>query len=141
MSEDILKMKLNLGDVSTSPQPIGPGYFTVEVSTCEPKLGKQKGTPYLSWELTVVEEQYAGRKLFFNTGLTERSVWTLKRALEALGFERDSIESDELDVEEVVSSVIGMQAIAEVELREYNGTERDNVTKLLPLGSNVDSIL
>jgi hypothetical protein len=61
--------------------------------------------------------------------------------LEALGFERDSIESDELDVEEVVSSVIGMQAIAEVELREYNGTERDNVTKLLPLGSNVDSIL
>lgn len=139
---DLYNAKAGLGDVETSPKPMGPGFFEIEVTKCEVTTSQRTGNPYMAWELTVInDEEYAGRKLFFNTGLTQKSLWTLKRALEALNFEQDSINDDDLTFGEICESVIGEQAVAEVVIREYQGTERDNVQRLLPVGSVQEDVL
>lgn len=142
MSQEVGRVYLK--DVQTSGAPIGPGMFPVEVTKCELKQGKNAPhNPYLGMELTVIDhEEFNGRKLFFNVGLTENSLWALKGSLLALGFDESSVDDEEgLDVNEIIEEVVGQQAVAEVQLRPYNGEERDNVKRLLPYGADAVDML
>ena len=64
-------MKINIAgfnEVAVGFEPLPPGTYTAVVTRCEPKKGKEKGTPYISWEFTIQGPTHAKRKLFENTG-------------------------------------------------------------------------
>ena len=63
-------MKIEIPDfdkVETGFEPLPPNTYEVIVTRCEPRKGKEKGTPYISWELTVQGPTHVGRKVFENT--------------------------------------------------------------------------
>ena len=67
--------------------------------------GKQSGKPYWSWAFTVVsdadgDEEYAGRKLWINTSLSEAAHFKLKEVFEAFGYTPDS-DTDEMIGEQI----------------------------------------
>jgi len=131
--QNVGDMKLGLGGVSTSPEPIGAGTYRVEVASVKPALGKEPPhNPYLAWQLTVVDGEKAGRKLFLNTGLTIQSRWATKRTLLALGFDPAEVDNPDLTVSEICEAAIGTEAAAVVVTRMYQGEPRDNVSKLIP---------
>jgi hypothetical protein len=133
---DLGKAALGLGDVDATPKPIGPGTYLVEVASVQPSAGKEPPhNPYLAWKLMITEGDKAGRQLFFNTGLNQESKWATKRALLALGFKEEEINNPALTVDDVCQSAIGTTALAVVVSRDYQGSPRDNVTKLLPVSA------
>lgn len=120
---------LDLTGISTTLEPIGPGQFLIEVASCELRYGKQSGNPYLAYGLVVVDGEFAGRKLFFNSGLTENSAWSTKRTLQNLGFAEEDLDQQQ-QIEDICAAVVGAQGVAIVEVRPYQGVQRDSVKSI-----------
>jgi hypothetical protein len=86
--------------------PIPAGKYDVQVTdyrqgTASDKA-KNPGATTISWELTVLNGEYEGRKVWENMTLVENSLWRLKAFLEACGFD---VEGEiDFDPDEVVNS-------------------------------------
>lgn len=112
-------------------ETIPPGTYTCSVFDASVLESKSSGAPYIAWTLIILEGDYSGRKLFYNTSLQPQALWKLREVLQALGMEvGDSIE---LELDEL----LGTHLVAETGLREWNGKEREEVQNVLPISRAV----
>jgi hypothetical protein len=108
------------------------GVYEVRLDEVEARVAKS-GNDYWSWALTVVcdsegDEEYAGRKLWNNTALTEKAFFKLKEAFEAFGYETTS------DTEEIVGdNCLALVSETVIEQGARKGQPGNNVERLMPL--------
>ena len=121
---------LNLAGVQASQAltPVPAGQYVVAVNSVKMKTAST-GTPMLEWIFAVEEGPYAGRRLFTNTVVGKQdAMWRVKDFLLALGFAPEELEGAvELEPEQL----IGLTATAVVNVREYNGENRNEIKRLI----------
>ena len=82
-------MRIEIADfdkVETGFSALPAGTYDATVTGCQQKKGKEKGTPYIGWELTITGPTMAGRKLFENTFfMEEKQRWTTKKMVVGCG--------------------------------------------------------
>ena len=109
--------------------PVPPGKYHCTVAGVKPKAAST-GSKMLEWVMQVETDEFAGRRLFLNTVLTEKSLWKTKQCLLALGFTEDELEGNfELDPVELV----GLECIVVAGVEEYQGVERNSVDRFEPI--------
>jgi hypothetical protein len=109
------------------------GSYPVTVDHVEMRDSKSSDVPYLSWDLIVSGEEYAGRHLFFTTSLSEKSLWRLKAVLNNLGVleEQMSFEIDEESKYVTSPELSGIPALAIVTIELYQGRTQNRVEDLV----------
>ncbi len=107
-------------------EPLPAGRYAVAVINCSVKQSKAD-KPYLSWELTVNDGAYLGRRLFYNSSLQSQALWSLARDLRAMGFQLE--DHVNLNPAELVGEEVGVI----VSQREYRGELTNNVDSFIPL--------
>ena len=129
---------LNLAGVQASQAltPVPAGQYVVAVNSVKMKTAST-GTPMLEWIFAVEEGPYAGRRLFTNTVVGKQdAMWRVKDFLLALGFAPEELEGAvELEPEQL----IGLTATAVVNVREYNGENRNEIKRLIANPDENDS--
>lgn len=98
------------GGVKSTLTPVPPGDYKVQIVKCEEKVGKEKGTKYLNWVLSVVDHpEFSGRYLYFMTMLEPKeALFRLKKLCEAVGcgFDDSGVETDEIIGQYLVAKVV-----------------------------------
>lgn len=109
------------------------GDYPVIVDHVELRVGQQSGNPYLNWDLTVADGEYSGRHLFMSSGLTERSLWRLKKVFENLGIYQDvmSIVTDDDSGYVIEPELSGLAGTAVVKIEMYQNRQQNRVDDLL----------
>lgn len=120
-------------DYSQEFKALDPGTYTARVDSFEEKSSKKDGTPYLQWTLEIVDESYAGAKVWSNTMLSGRGAGMLKHFLKSC----DGVyEGGEFDPQDYVGSKLGVT----IEHRDFNGKTMISVKEVFPIdGANVPS--
>lgn len=123
-------MKLDFTGVKgqTEFEPIPAGKYQVQVTDYRQgnasENAKNPGAPTISWELTIMDGEYEGRKVWENMTIVEASLWRLKAFLEAAGFEVDG-EID-FDPDEVVNTeLVAKVGIQKARKNPETGEEYD----------------
>ena len=93
----------------------------IEARVAESKKGN------LTWyiDLEVIDENYAGSKLWFMVGMSENAKAIRKGTLTALGIDTSDTANPDL-----IDDVIGCRAMAEIYHDEWNGEKRAKVKRL-----------
>ncbi len=148
-------MRVDLSETSTYDIiPAGRYQATVtdgEIKETGPN-GKHPGAEYISWELTISEGDYEGRKQWYITsfshGSHECDEWTadalisLKALLAATGIwtpEELAAKKFEFDIDQVLGSSLTITVIEDT----YQGEPTNNVKRVKPAytGEEVSSLL
>jgi flagellar biosynthesis GTPase FlhF len=82
------------------------------------EVTKEEGSKgdYLKWVFEVTEGKFEGNKVYFNTSLTEQSLWNLKNLLTTLGVE---VPNDELDID--LDELVDLEMMAAIAHENYEG--------------------
>jgi hypothetical protein len=101
------------------------GQYLVEVTSSEERAGTE--FPYLNLEMTVLEGDYADRKVWDSMSYSPKALWKLKSFLLQAGYsEEDIVGSFEVDPEEF----IGQEYMVIVTQKAGNdGVVRNRVTR------------
>jgi hypothetical protein len=140
-------VRINLSEIETrSFEALPAGRYVVEVTGFEMRATKggedaklPKDTPYVNWEFTVVrgpgaETKYQNRKVWTNTILHERTLFSLKGLLEACGWTDEQLNDPE-GIDFDPDKVVGNQCIIRVAVRPYNGDDTNDVKGFFPLSA------
>lgn len=140
-------IKINFGEVESSFEPIPEGRYDCIVEVVEVRESKSSDNDYLNWELKVTDGEFADRRLWMITSLSEKALFRLKDTYLAL----EVIEEDEeidLEWEEDVDitpqegprvtnpDVEGLACVAVVTNEMYDGRERNRVNEIVAAGSS-----
>lgn len=112
------------------PLPVGP--YVSRLVAVEVREGAK--APYWSWEYEVVDPpEYAKRRLWNNTSLSERALWKMQETFKAFGVAPDC-DTDEL---------VGRLVVLAVTQQIINGGNREGemgnqVAKVMPYEGAVD---
>ena len=103
------KLFINFGDVK-APEPVPAGAYRVKIKSAAEAEAKSTGNPMikLSYEILAPEE-YAGRVIFDNLTFTQASLWRVKQALLAFGWDEDF--EDEVDPDELIGQVADLEIV------------------------------
>lgn len=111
----------NVEDKNFDPVPADT--YLVKVNNAEETVS-QAGNEMINVTFEIAEGEYAGRKIFDNFVLMEKTLWKLKQFLVAIGI--DVSEAVDLDVEDL----IGTACEARVKIRQDKGYDpRNTITK------------
>lgn len=113
------------GDVKSTMEPLPVREFRCQLTNVEERTGKDKGTMYLNWTLTVVDDpEFSGRNLFYMTMLEPKeALFKLKALCEAVG---KGWDSNGLDTD----AMIGSTVVVKVGHETYKETIRNSVLKV-----------
>jgi hypothetical protein len=125
--------------------PLPVGRYPAKVSGVTYNESSQRSDePYIAWEFTVSEGEYANRKAFLNSSLQAANEaegkkdarWATMRILSALGFTDEEIKSKEWDFEdpEIVDSLMDRDCVVSIGHQKYEGETRQRVRRVLPAG-------
>lgn len=129
------KLKSDLADKVNNAEdgfkPVEEGVYTLRLAADVEVAEGAKG-PYWKWTFEVPEdaEQYAGRKFFMNTSLSEAAFFKLKETFAAFGVATDT-DTEDL-VGQKVKALIGIRTI---QGGSRKGEMGNDITKLMPLDS------
>jgi len=123
-------------------KPIPSGVYKVNITDCElreSKSEKNNGKPYYSFELTVADGAYEGRKVFTNVMLWAGAAYSLNQLLNAVGISTEG--GQEVDVPEP-EAWLGKEIMVKVKItpprkvgdKEYD--ERNDVAGFLKQGTS-----
>ena len=119
-----MNLKLDFSQVKAI-EVLPVGAYHVVVSDVQIKDGKED--QYIAWEYTITEGPAQDRKLFENTSVGVKSLWSLKATLLALGADPAKLAGmAEFDPQDY----IGAHALAIVGQKPYQGEMRNTVTKI-----------
>ncbi len=110
---------INMDDVQdVSFEPLPKGRYTAVIESVMYRVGKEPPhNPYISFTWVITGPSYAGRKIFQNCTLTEKSLWNLKATLKGLDLPHKgqiSINYDEVSGIVTEPQAVGKPAIIEV---------------------------
>lgn len=114
--------------------PMGKYLVSLSGKKYTPPAGEKADNFRLDYTISDPDDTtYNGRKLFTYHGLGKDALWSLKLNLIALDLDPAVLE-EPFDLEEVVDSLMGNKAVADVTITTYNGEERNQVKKLSAVG-------
>jgi hypothetical protein len=107
------------------PLPENTYLAVPEEVTMEP--GGANG-PYWKWTFKIAEgQEYAGRKLFMNTSLSEKALWKLKETFEAFGVSTDT------DTDDLIGKPVKLYVVQRpIEQGKRKGEIGNEIRNLLP---------
>jgi len=118
--------------VKTEFEPMAEGYYPAVLEEWEAgnaKSGKKGPKVDLTWEVSEGPEE--GRKLFRTFSLDRKALWAFKQALVRMGVDQESLEGP-VDLDDIMSEVVGAACVLLVGQHEYDGTMRNNVKSVWP---------
>lgn len=122
-----------------SLEAVPAGIYTVQVTACDERVGKDSGNPYIYFEFTIEGGDSDARKLFFNATLIEKSRPYLMRTLRAFGWTEEELRAPEgLDLDP--ADFFGIRCRAVVRADVYEGEPRARVTRLLPIDASIEQV-
>ena len=83
------------GQESRSFDPLPAGVYTVRCADCEARESSN-GNPMWSVTFEVVDEEYAGRKLWTNLVFVNNALWKVKEFADAFGVSAAELDTDML---------------------------------------------
>lgn len=110
-------LSLNFKGVKTF-KTIPEGSYVVEVVAATMDESKA-GNDMIKWEFEVAEGPHKGAKLWYNSTITDDSLWALRQVLDALGQDVPDGEMD-IDLEELVGCQAGVGVLHDV----YEGKKK-----------------
>ena len=133
---------VSFGDVESKTFDILPvGRYPSKVTGVEYSVSDKSGEPYLAWEFTVSEGEFANRKSFLNSSLQvedkekgkKDARWATQRILVALGFTKEELDAKEWDFEdpEIIDSLMDRDCIVSIGHQMYEGEKRQRVRRVL----------
>jgi hypothetical protein len=117
---------------ATRPAPVGE--HVVEIKKCSWKLNSS-GNPMYSVQANVVEGPAEGKTIFNNFNLTTENSFAMAiffRHMEALGL-GDAFFAAGPSHDQVCQALVGRRAVFSVDIRQWQGQDRNNVTDVKPL--------
>jgi len=105
------------------------GMYNCVVEELNFEYSQNSGNPMWTWVLAVEDGDYAGRKLFFHTVFAGGGLPRTKKTLSRV---RPQLLEGPFNPEEVAAegSLQGMKVRARVDVRPYQGEQRNNVKDL-----------
>jgi hypothetical protein len=119
-------------DEATKPAPVGE--HVVEIKKCSWKLNAS-GNPMYSVQANIVEGPAEGKTIFNNFNLTVENNFAMAiffRHMDALGL-GDAFFASGPSHDQVCQALIGRRAVFSVDVRQWQGQDRNNVTDVKPL--------
>lgn len=105
--------------------------YLVKITSAEDGLAKSSGNPVINYQFTFLDEEYKNRKLFKTFSLqgsdekkTNMVLGMLKKFLMTIGVDRDLVNKFK-NAEEVINASMGLEFIADVGIKEYNGKKNN----------------
>lgn len=126
--------KVEQQESSGGYEPIPPGPYTLRLRSVDVKEGA-KG-PYWVWEFEIPEgaEEYAGRRFWMNTSLSEAALWKLKEVFAAFGESPDT-DTDELCGERVTGYIVQRT----IQAGERKGELANQIDRVVPFEGDADA--
>ena len=121
-------------DDATKPAP--PGDYVVEIKKADSDVAKTSGMPKYVVRGTIVDGPSAGKTIFTNINVTLDSAFAMSiffRNMEAFGLGADYFASGPSH-EQVCADLVGRRAVWTLDIREYQGTQRNDVKSMAPVG-------
>ena len=129
------KMLIEYGDIDfdkdvedLKAMPKGDYNLSVYTHTLKLKNDDPK-RPFIDWEFLVISGKYKGRKLHHNTSLQNKSLPFLKRFLKTVGY----TWGKRFNPNEHCPDVYGCEVIGRIDVRMFEGEERNNITGFVPI--------
>lgn len=115
------RINVKLDDVESSFQIYPEGSYLVELQeTSKIKKSKTSGAPKVTWISKILEGEFEGKLLSWDTSLQDQALWNLKGMLEQIGVEwdEDGFELDDCTYQKIIVDVI---------VEDWEGTPRNYV--------------
>jgi|SRR3954464_1516629 hypothetical protein len=135
---------VSLGDVDDSGggfKPVPRGIYDVQLAQLDFAHSQRSNNPMWTWIWEVESGEYAGRKFFYHTVFNEGGMPRVKRTLARIktedGYESEVINASRFSPETVANEgrLLGARARIRVDIRVYEGQQRNNVRDILPPGT------
>lgn len=107
------------------------GIYDVIVDNVEYGISQRSGNPMWTWTFELDGGDFAGRKLFFHTVLTPEQLGRTKKVLSRVAPEMLTVPIDPQVVADE-GLLLGKRARCRVDIRKYEGEDRNNVRDVLP---------
>lgn len=131
---------IDLTDVAEGGFDVLPkGTYNVVVDEAEAKLSS-KQNKMISLTLLIEDGDFEGRKLFTHVVFSPNSMGGAKRTINRLGV-TELLQGPFVPNQEAADLFIGKRARAIVDIRQYEGEDRNNVKNLLAPGGATDEFL
>ena len=114
------RINVRLDDVQGSFVLLPEANYLVELQESSKVISKAGKAPYIRWIAKILEGDYEGKAIMWQTSLGEEALWNLKSMLEVIGL---AWEEDGFDLEDT----FGKTLIVEVYTDEYEGQPRNKV--------------
>lgn len=107
------------------------GIYDVVVDNVEYGISQRSGNPMWTWTFELDGGDFAGRKLFFHTVLTPEQLPRTKKVISRVAPE---LLNGPFDPAAVAAEgiLLGKRARCRVDIRKYEGEDRNNVRDVLP---------
>lgn len=124
---DMSSVDENAGGFQILPR----GIYPCIVDNVDFGASKNSGNPMFTWTFEVSEGDFANRKLFFHSVLTAEQMPRLKKILQRIAPE---LLEGPFNAREVADqgSLVGKSCRVRVDIRKYEGEDRNNVRDVLP---------
>ena len=113
------------GDFPVMPR----GVYPTTVESCTYEISQSGGNPMWSLILEVNEGEYQGQKLFTHIVFSEKA---LPRAKKAIMILKSELLDGPFNPEEQAEELVGIDCAARVDIKKYEGKDRNNVKAILP---------
>jgi hypothetical protein len=130
---------VSLGDVDDSGfKPVPRGIYDVSLSQLDYGFSQRSNNPMWTWIWEVDEGEFAGRKFFYHTVFNEGGMPRVKRTLARIktddGIEAQILAAPRFSPEAVANEgqLLGARARLRIDIRKYEGQNRNNVRDVLP---------
>jgi len=118
-------------------QPLPEDTYSAIVDTAKYNpQSKTSGNPTVEFSWIVNDGEYEGRKLFRSYSVQPNALVFLKQVLVAHGVDPEKL-STEIDLDDVLADVQGVEVLLDVTIGEYNGSPNNQVTKVRAPGVGV----
>ena len=119
------RINVNLNDVESGFEVYPDGQYVVQIQETS-KIKKSDAGAYILWIAKILDGDYEGKLISWNTSLLPQSLWVLRSMLEVIELEWDE-EGFEME------DAFGLELGIENEVRQYEGSDRNNVTRFFKI--------
>ena len=108
------------------------GKYLCTIDETEYSTSKAKGTPMITIRLEVTDGDYTGRKLWYRTFFTAKTIGRLKRDLRILtGKVPKTLSKEGFRKLADSGDMLGNEVLADVKIRTYEGDKRNEVRRIM----------
>lgn len=116
------------------------GVYSAVVDECTYGLSQRSNNPMWTWRFEIIEGDYTGRKLFYHTPFMES---TMPRVKKIVGILAPELLTTKFDPQVLADNqfFVGRPIRVRVDVRKYEGENRNNVRDVLPPAEGSESFM